>query len=73
MHRSPKNRVVYSASVSLLWGWELNLVIIIKVKVSMKEKKVIVIIIKEFIIGIHIPELNLFRLVAYVSHYRVYR
>ena len=47
--------------------------IIIKVKVSMGEKEVIVIIIKEFIVGIRTLEPNLFKLVARVSHYKVYR
>ena len=73
MHRPLKNPVVYSALVSLLQGWGLNLVIIIKVKVGTGEKEVIVIIIKEFIMGIHTLELNLFKLIAYVSHYKVYR
>ena len=39
----------------------------------MGEEEVVVIIIKEFIIGIYILKLNLFKLVAYVSYYRVYR
>ena len=47
--------------------------IIVEVKVSMGEKKVMVIIIKEFIMGIYTLELNLFGLVAYVSYHRIYR
>ena len=39
----------------------------------MGEKEVMVIIIKEFIIGIRALELNLFELVTRVSYYRVYR
>ena len=39
----------------------------------MGEEEVIVIIIKEFIVGIRALELNLFELVARVSHHRVYR
>ena len=66
MHRPPKNRAVYSASVNLLWGWELNLVIIIKVKVGTGEEVIAV-------IKICTLKLNLFRLVARVSYYRVYR
>ena len=73
MHRPPKNCVVCSVLISLLRGWEFNLVIIIKVEVSMGKEEIVVIIIKEFIIGIYILELNLFRLVARVSCYRVYR
>ena len=65
--------MVCSVSVSLPRGWELNLVVIVEVKVGMGEEKVIVIIIKEFIIGIRVLELNLFRLVARVSCYRVCR
>ena len=49
------------------------MVIIIEVKVSIEEKEVIVIIVKEFIMGIRVLELNLFELVARVSHCRVYR
>ena len=45
--------------------------VIIKVKVGMGEKKVVVIIIEEFVIGIYILELNLFRLVARVFYHRV--
>ena len=44
-----------------------------KVKVSMGKEEVMVVIIKEFIMGIYILELNLFKLVACVSCYRVYR
>ena len=73
MHRPPKNRAVRLILVSLLQGWELNLVSIIEVKVSMGEEEIMVIIIEEFIMGIYIPELNLFELVARVSYYRVYR
>ena len=47
--------------------------VIVEVKVSTGEKEIIIIIVKEFIIGIRVLELNLFRLVARVSHYRVYR
>ena len=47
--------------------------IIIEVKVSTGEKEVIIIINKKFIIGIRVLKLNLFRLVARVSHHRVYR
>ena len=47
--------------------------IIIKVKVGMGEKEVVVIIIKEFIMGICALELNLFGLVARVSRRRVCR
>ena len=49
------------------------MVIIIKVKVSMREEKVIVIIIKEFIMGIRTLKLNLFGLIARVFYRRVYR
>ena len=44
-----------------------------KVKVSMGEEEVMVIIVKEFIIGICALELNLFRLVTYVSRHRIYK
>ena len=47
--------------------------VIIKVKVGMGEEEVVVIIIKEFIVGICALKLNLFKLMAYVSCYRVYR
>ena len=47
--------------------------VIIKVKVGMGEKEVVVIIIKEFIMGIYALKLNLFKLVTHVSHHRVYR
>ena len=47
--------------------------VIIEVKVGMGKKKVVVIIIKEFIVGIRALKLNLFRLVACVSHHRVCR
>ena len=73
MYRPSKNRAIYSVLVSLLRGWELNLVIIKKVKVSMGEEEIIVIIIKEFIVGIYILELNLFRLIARVFCRRVCR
>ena len=46
--------------------------VIIKVKVGMGEK-VVVIIIKEFIVGIYTLKLNLFGLVTCVSHHRAYR
>ena len=49
------------------------MVIIIKVEVSMGEEEIVVIIVEEFIMGICVLELNLFRLVACVSYYRVYR
>ena len=39
----------------------------------MGKKKVIIIIIKEFIVGIYILKLNLFKLVARVSHHKIYR
>ena len=39
----------------------------------MGKEEVIIIIIKEFIMGIYTLKLNLFGLVARVSHYRVYR
>ena len=65
--------MIYSVLVSLLWGWELNLIIIIKVKVGMGEEEVMEIIIKKFVMGIRVLELNLFRLVTRVSHYRVCR
>ena len=47
--------------------------VIIKVKVSIGEEEIMVIIVKEFIIGIYTLKLNLFGLVARVSYYRVYR
>ena len=59
-------------SISLLWGWGPNLVVVVEVKVG-TEKKVMVIIIKEFIMGIYALEPNLFELVARVSYRRVYR
>ena len=50
------------------------MVIIIKVKVNMgEEEEVIIIIIKEFVVGICALKLNLFKLVTRVSRYRVYR
>ena len=73
MYRPPKNRVVCSVLISLLQGWGLNLIIIIKVEVGTGEKEIMVIIIKKFIVGIRTLKLNLFRLVARVSYYRVYR
>ena len=73
MHRPSKNRAVYLILISLLRGWELNLVIIVEVKVGTGEKKVMVIIVKEFVVRIYTLELNLFRLVARVSCYKVYR
>ena len=39
----------------------------------MGEEEVIIIIIKKFIVGICTLKLNLFRLIAYISYYRVYR
>ena len=39
----------------------------------MGEEEVMVIIIKEFIVGIYALKLNLFELIARVSYYRVYR
>ena len=39
----------------------------------MGEKEVVIIIIKEFIMGIYILKLNLFGLVTRISYYRVYR
>ena len=39
----------------------------------MGEEEIIVIIVKEFIMGICVLKLNLFGLVARVSYYRVYR
>ena len=72
MHRPPKNRAVYSVLVSLPRGWEFNLVVVVEVKVGMGEE-VMVVIIKEFIVGIRVLELNLFGLVARVSRRRVYR
>ena len=47
--------------------------VIIEVKVGMKKEEVIIIIIKEFIVGIYVLEPNLFELVACVSYCRVYR
>ena len=47
--------------------------IIIKVEVGMGKKEVIIIIVREFIVKIRALELNLFKLVARVSHYKVYR
>ena len=47
--------------------------VVIKVKVSMGKKEVMVVIIKEFVVEIHTLKPNLFRLVAHVSCYRVYR
>ena len=44
-----------------------------KVKVGMGEEEVIIIIIKEFIVGIYVLELNLFRLITHISCYRVCR
>ena len=44
-----------------------------KVKVSIEEEGIMVIIIKKFIMRIRVLKLNLFRLVARVSHYRIYR
>ena len=43
-----------------------------EVKVGTGEKEVIVIIIKKFIMRICALEPNLFRLIARVSHYKVY-
>ena len=47
--------------------------VIIEVKVSMGEEEVVIIIVKKFIMRICALELNLFRLVACVSYYRVCR
>ena len=47
--------------------------VIIEVEVGMGEKEVMVIIVKEFIIGICALKLNLFRLITCVSCYRVCR
>ena len=44
-----------------------------KVKVGTGKKDIIIIIVKEFIVGIRTPELNLFGLITRVSHRRVYR
>ena len=44
-----------------------------EVEVGMKEEEIEVIIVKKFIVGICALEPNLFRLVAYVSYYRVCR
>ena len=49
------------------------MIVIIKVEVSTGEEKIMVIIIKEFIVGICVLKLNLFRLMARVSCYRVCR
>ena len=49
------------------------MVIIIKVKVSMGKEEIMVVIVKEFIVGIYVLKLNLFGLVARVSYYRVCR
>ena len=73
MHRPSKNHAVYSVSVSLLQGWGLNLVITIKVKVGTGKKEVVIIIVKKFIMGICVLKLNLFELIARVSHYRDYK
>ena len=47
--------------------------VIIKVKIGIRKEEVVVIIVKKFIIGIYALKSNLFRLVARVSHYRVYK
>ena len=47
--------------------------VIIKVKVGMEEEEVVVIIVKEFVVGIFVLEPNLFRLVARVSCCRICR
>ena len=39
----------------------------------MGKEEVMVIIVKKFIVGICILEPNLFKLVAHVSYYRIYR
>ena len=44
-----------------------------EVKVGMGKEEVMIIIIKEFIVGICALKLNLFGLVARVSYYRVYK
>ena len=73
MHRPPKNCAVRSASVSLPRGWGFNLMIVVEVKVDTEKKKVMVIIVKEFIMGIHTLKLNLFELITCVSYCRVYK
>ena len=47
--------------------------VIIKIEVNMGKEEIMVIIIKEFIVGIYILKLNLFGLMARVFYYRVYR
>ena len=47
--------------------------VIIKVEVGMGKEEIVVVIIKEFIVGICALKLNLFKLVARVSYYRVCR
>ena len=47
--------------------------IIIKVEVGMGEKEAMIIIIKKFVVRIYTLKLNLFKLVARVSCYRVCR
>ena len=73
MHRPPKNHTVCLASVSLPRGWGLNLVVIMEIKVNIGEKEVIIIIVKEFVMGICTLKLNLFELITRVSYHRVYR
>ena len=66
MHRPPKNRTVRLILVSLLRGWGLNLVVVVEVEVG-TGKKFIIIIIKKFMMGIYVLELNLFGLITRVS------
>ena len=73
MHRPPRNHAVRSALVSLPRGWELDLVVIMEVEVGMGEEEVVIIVVKEFIVGIRALKPNLFRLVARVSCRRVYK
>ena len=44
-----------------------------EVEVSTGKKEVIIIIVKKFIVKIYTLKLNLFKLIARVSHHRVYR
>ena len=45
--------------------------IIVGVNIDTEEEEVVVIIIKEFVMGIYALKLNLFELVTRVSYYRV--
>ena len=49
------------------------MVVIIEVKVSTGEEKIMVIIIKKFVVEICALELNLFKLIARVSYFRVHK